>query len=333
MLKHDPDVAAWSGVNYTDGEIDGQTFPILLMANYAKVAPPILSGHAVEANNQIVLGNETLQLLHKRIGDTVVFSYGSGVQGPFRVPPTTLTIVGTSTLPAIGYSSFVAEHTSMGDGAILPYGIQPPALIKAFHSPDPNLNGPELVFVRMRPGVSAAAGYANMQSIARSANKAFAADPHATGNGVGVLGVVRPAQIVNYRSIGYTPIILSGGLALGAVVALGLTLASSVRRRKRDLALLKTFGFTRRQLASAIACQATVDAVVGVVFGLPIGVVLGRELWTLFARSINAVPDPTVPALAVALVGVGTLLFVNLVAVLPGLSAARTSTALVLRAE
>jgi ABC-type antimicrobial peptide transport system permease subunit len=185
----------------------------------------------------------------------------------------------------------------------------------------------------MRPGVAAGAAKANLQAIARRADKLFSADPHATGNTLDVLGVERPAQIVDYRSTGFTPVILAGGLALGAIVALGLTLGSSVRRRKRDLALLKSFGFTRRQLMSAIGWQARVDAVVGVVVGVPLGVVLGRELWTLFARSIDAVPDATVPGLVVALVAVGTLVFVNLVAVLPGLSAARTSTALVLRAE
>jgi ABC-type lipoprotein release transport system permease subunit len=130
-----------------------------------------------------------------------------------------------------------------------------------------------------------------------------------------------------------TPVLLAGGLALGAIVALGLTLTASVRRRRRDLALLKAFGFRQRQLVAAIAWQATIDAVVGIIFGIPIGIVAGRELWILFARNINAVPDATVPVLAIVLVGVGTLLFSNLVAVLPGRSAARTSTALVLRAE
>jgi hypothetical protein len=76
-----------------------------------------------------------------------------------------------------------------------------------------------------------------------------------------------------------------------------------------------------------------VDAVVGIVVGIPLGVAAGRELWTLFARNINAVPDPTVPVLSVVLVGLGALMFTNLVAVLPGRSAAHTSTALVLRAE
>jgi hypothetical protein len=68
-----------------------------------------------------------------------------------------------------------------------------------------------------------------------------------------VLGVsLSPAQIVNYRSMGSTPIILAVGLALAAVVALGLTLSASVRRRKRDLALLKALGFTQRQLSAAV---------------------------------------------------------------------------------
>jgi hypothetical protein len=53
----------------------------------------------------------------------------------------------------------------------------------------------------------------------------------------------------------------------------------------------------------------------------------------LFAHNLNAVPDPTVPTLLVLLVGIGALVFANLVAALPGRSAACTPTALVLRAE
>jgi hypothetical protein len=44
-------------------------------------------------------------------------------------------------------------------------------------------------------------------------------------------------------------------------------------------------------------------------------------------------PDATVPATSVVLVAVGAFVFANLVAALPGRGAARTPTALVLRAE
>ncbi len=333
LLTRDRDVAAWTGYNYTVAEIDGVTFPILLTTLHPKVSPPILSGHGLDASGDIVLGASTMAALHKHLGDTVEVSYGSPKSAPVYVPPTTLRIVGTATFPAIGYFSFVAEHTSMGDGAMVPTSIQPPAFVRASTSPDPNLNGPELVFVRLRAGVSPAAGRAGLDRIAAAANRLFARDPHATGNGVEVVGVQRPAQIENYRSMGTTPAVLAGGLAVGAIVALGLTLATSVRRRRRDLALLKTLGFTQRQLTGAIVWQALVDALVGVVFGLPLGVLIGRELWILFARGINAVPDATVPVLWVVVVGLGTVVFTTVVALLPGRSAARASTALVLRAE
>jgi predicted outer membrane lipoprotein len=42
-------------------------------------------------------------------------------------------------------------------------------------------------------------------------------------------------------------------LAIGAVVALGLTLVASVNRGRRDLALLRTLGFKSRQLLAAVA--------------------------------------------------------------------------------
>lgn len=333
LLRHDPDVAAWTGYDYFDADIDGQNIPILSTGNHVRISPPILSGHEIYSKNQIVLGAATMALLHKKVGDTVTFTYGSAADAPAYIPPSKLVIVGTATLPAVGYSTFVAQHTSMGTGAIIPLGVEPVAMKKSMTSKDPNLNGPGIVFVRMRTNLSAAAGLANLQKVSRETNKVLSADPNASGNVVSVLGVSRPVQIVNYRSIGSTPIILALGLAAGAVVALSLTLASSVRRRRRDLALLKAFGFRQRQLSAAVAWQATVDAVVGIVLGIPLGILLGRELWTLFARNINAVPDPTVPVLSVVLVGVGTLIFTNLVAVLPGRSAARTSTALVLRAE
>ena len=331
LLNHDPKIMAWSGADSTDLEIDGQEVPILIENARAKVAPPILSGHGLDNQHQIVLGAGTLAMLHKHVGETVLVSLGTKKGALGFIKPTALTIVGTATLPAVGYSSYIAEHTSMGTGAILPLGLFPASYVNG--GADPNLHGPQLAFVRMRSDVSARAGRADLERIARAANNIFAADQNTFGNSVSVLGVLQPVQIVNYRSVGSTPVILAVGLAVGAILALGLTLASSVRRRRRDLAMLKTLGFTRRQLAAVVAWQSTTTALVGVVVGIPVGIVVGRELWTLFARSINAVPVPTVPVWSVLIVGVGTLVFANIVATLPGRSAARTPAALALRAE
>lgn len=133
-----------------------------------------------------------------------------------------------------------------------------PAFVGATHQTDPNLDGPGLVIVRLRSGVGSSAGLADMHRVAQLANRVFASDPNTTGDSVDVLGVQHPAEIVNYQSIGATPVVLAAGLAVGAIVALALTLVASVRRRRRDLALLKTLGFTARQLAVTIARQASV---------------------------------------------------------------------------
>jgi hypothetical protein len=265
----------------------------------------------------------------------VVVTYGTRKDAPIDIPPTRLTIVGTATMPAVGFATIVADHTSMGTGALVSFDVLPPAFRKAILTPYRTLNGPNLVFVRLRAGVAPGVGRANLQRIANSANRDFAAVPG--GNGIGdmivVQGVQRPAEIVNYKAMGAIPALLVAGLALGAVAALALTLAATVRRRQRDLALLRTLGFTQRQLAAAVAWQASVAAVLGLVVGIPVGVIVGRWLWDLFARQIYAVPEPTVPVLALVLVAAGALVLANVVAAGPARAASRTPTAVLLRAE
>ncbi len=192
-----------------------------------------------------------------------------------------------------------------------------------------SIPGPQAVLIRLRPGSDSKAALGSIHEIIYKLNRV----PNDGGSAGGLVAHLRPAEIVNYRSMGTTPAILGGGLALGAVVALALTLVASVRRRRRELALLKTLGFVRRQLASAVAWQSSIAVAIGVVIGLPLGIVLGRTLWILFAHEISAVPVPSVPGLAIVLIVAGALVLANVVAMIPGRMAAGTSTGLVLREE
>jgi len=72
---------------------------------------------------------------------------------------------------------------------------------------------------------------------------------------------------------------------------------------------------------------------IGTVLGAPLGIVLGRFLWDLFANQIDAVPAPSVPVLAVVLVALGAVVGANGVAVFPGRLAARTPSGVLLRTE
>ena len=244
-------MAAYSGASFNNLEVDGQDVPFLLENVRATVTPPILSGHEPTAAREAVLGAATMAQLHKRIGQDVTVSYGAPTDGPGYIPPTRLQIVGTATFPAIGFASTVSDHTSMGTGILIPFQVLPKPFVAAIDAGlDPALVGPNLALVRMRPGVSSAAAQASLRGVVAAADGAFAAAPGgAAGNAIVVQGVQRPAEIVDYKTIGLTPSFLVAGLALGAVAALTLTLIASVRQRRRDLALLKTIGFVRRQLA------------------------------------------------------------------------------------
>jgi hypothetical protein len=331
LLGSDPYVAEYSGYNFANAQIDGVTVPIILSPPNAKVAPAMLSGHEITGPNQIVLGAETMQELHKHLGQTVIGRYGTKKDYPVYVPPTKLTIVGTATLPAIGAT--LTLHTSMGVGAMIPISIEPPAFQKFLHSKNKTLDGYTDLFVRFKSDAPPALALASIRKIAAIGQKEIAATPNGGGSDVAVQGVLYPAEIENYRAIGIIPDLLALALALGAVVALGLTLIASVNRRRRDLALLRTLGFKSRQLLSAVAWQASVAGVVGAIFGIPLGILAGRWLWTLFANKIYAVPRPTEPVLSLIIVAVAALVLANAVAALPGRSAARTSTAQVLRGE
>jgi hypothetical protein len=310
-LNKDPDVIAWSGYDFAQLQIGGQNESVLGVTPDAPVMPPLLSGHSVDGPDQIVLGAQSLSQLHKKVGDHVDVSDGQGHS-------TNVVIVGTATLPAVGGP----HHTEPGTGAVLDFKLIPESERNIFHLPG---GGPNAVFVRLR-SPSLAATTARL-------NKVDVALEHAAQDEIGIIPVQRPAEVADAGTLRATPAYLAFALAGGAVLALGLTLIASVRRRRRDLALLKALGFTQRQLAATVAWQSTVAAVIGLIIGIPVGIVAGRELWDLFARGINVVPEPTLPALAIVLVGFGALVFANVVALLPGRSAARTPAALVLRAE
>jgi hypothetical protein len=322
-LAANPDVAAWTTVSFVTADLNGQAVPVLFASPHAPLTPPILAGHQVKGRDQIVLGPGTLAQLHQHVGGTVMLAR---IAGPADIHAR-LTIVGTATMPTVGLSQVL--HTSMGTGALVSAQLLPTGAGGC-------IGPPGMALVRLRPRVSPAAGLASIRRTASGANRALAAAPASSpchGDILGVLPVQHPAQIANYRTMGATPALLAFGLAAGAVAALGLTLLSSVRRRRRDLAVLKTIGFTQRQVAATVAWQATIAAIIGIAVGVPLGIILGRWLWTLFARQIYAVPEPTVPAGSVLLLALGTLLLANLVAAVPGRAAARTPAALALRAE
>jgi len=280
----------------------------------SKVQPPLLHGHDLQRPDEIVVGALTLASLDKRVGDTVSVQSGGGGSHLLR-------IVGVATMPAIGGSGNL--HLEMGTGAVVSSSLIPTIERNPFNDPK---TGPQAYFVDVRPGVNPVAARRSLGDMTGPLTNSY-------NFGVVLQPVLRPAEIVDYRTMRTTPAILGASLGAAALAALGLTLLASVRRRRRDLAVLKILGFTRSQLSAVVAWQSNVAVAIGTIVGVPVGIGIGRTLWDLFARQLNVVPSPAVPVASIILIALGALVLANVVAAVPGRIAARTPAALLLRTE
>jgi ABC-type antimicrobial peptide transport system permease subunit len=128
-------------------------------------------------------------------------------------------------------------------------------------------------------------------------------------------------------------LLLAGVLGLAAAAAVAHLLVTSVRRRRRDLAILKTLGFVRRQVSATVAWQATTVVVIALAVGLPLGIAAGRWTWTFFADQLGVVPVPVIALVSVLLAIPAVIVAGNLIAAVPGRLAARTRPAEILRSE
>jgi hypothetical protein len=144
-----------------------------------------------------------------------------------------------------------------------------------------------------------------------------------------------PTEIEHIRNVDW--VLLTLALVLGslALVAIGHALVTAVRRRRHDLAMLKTLGFVRRQTRRSVAWQATILAAIGLLFGIPLGIILGRNAWRITADGLGVSypATTTIPWLALTLGVPIVLTLVNVLALPSARTASRTNTARALRAE
>jgi putative ABC transport system permease protein len=183
--------------------------------------------------------------------------------------------------------------------------------------------GPNVWFIRFRPGVDTETALAKLRHEAAP----IARDPGALKQ----LRAQRPAEIVNAAEIGSSPKLLAGALGIAAFASLAFALATSVRRRRIDFAILKTLGFTRSQLAATVRWQAGSTMVIGLLIGVPTGVVVGAVMWRKFAETLDVVPQASTPFWAIAVIGIVAMIVALVAAAVPARAARRVKPARLLR--
>jgi hypothetical protein len=328
-MAHQPGVTGWSQFGFGQISVDDQEVPVMgILRELGSVEPPTTSGDPISKPNQIELGSVTMRELHLRTGQRVTVQAAPGSRRR------TFTVVGTVTLPSMG--TVLTDHVSLGRGALMDedalLAVQglPPYTQDNFNTATQGDAGG----VGTPAYPSALAIDATSAAVAaRVANYVLGKDIDQTPGGMYELGPQEGAQVLDLQQMGELPLAISLGVALAAVFALALTIAASVRQRRRELALLKSLGMRRRQLRAVVASQTSTILIIAVVIGTPLGIAVGRWAWTAFANEIGVVAPPRVPAGAHAHGVLAILVAGNLLATWPAIVAARTSVARSLRSE
>ena len=293
-----PGIATLSTACYMNVEIDGRAVAAWKGSAIKGNTPlPLVAGRAPATAREVALGASTLGALHKHIGDIV---HGTGPKGAVAYR-----IVGQIVFPQIG------DPQPLADGA--------------WFTADGFAD-------QMTPNSEANAYLVGSYTL--GADRAQLAHLIATRtpeiDPIG--GPAVPAEIERLRQINWFPLAIAGLLAVLALVAVGHALVTGTRRRRRELAVLKTLGFDRGQVRATIGWQATVLAAVGLAFGIPLGLVTGIAVWRTIADALGVSDSPVVPTVLLLLIP-AAVVAVNAVAFFPARAAARVRAAVALHTE
>jgi hypothetical protein len=302
----DPDVTGVDDARVggaQSGQVSVESFTYDAVAG--KRIPAVLtSGRMPSAPDEIVLAPTTASEMHVATGSVVRLTGAA--------KPRALTVTGIGFVPA-------GPHNDYDSGAWLtPAGY------------DRLFGGAYFAFkfhlaaIALRPGADPQAVAHRLTAKARAikGGKAFSFE------------VTPPPPIIQaVKDVAVLPLALSVFLAVLAVGAVGHVLSIAVRRRRHELAVLRALGLTRWQSRLVIGTQATMLAIIGLAFGIPLGIALGRILWHAAANTMPLAYNTPWALLALLLIAPVALVAANLLATWPARRAARLRTGQILRTE
>jgi predicted lysophospholipase L1 biosynthesis ABC-type transport system permease subunit len=296
VVAGNSDVDAFALRSRMPALVNGKDIPLYSLLNLqGSLRFVVTSGRAPEGDDELALGPRSAALLGVGVGDTV------------RVGPSArlMEVVGISLLAQ-------TPHTSFDEGGWL----TPNGLDSVTGTVCCSREREDIALVRLRQGADTEAVVADLST-----------------NGLWITPPDTPPDVTNLRNVRRLPLFLAGFLVVLALGAVAHALLTGARSRSHDLAVLRALGLTPGQAASCVTWQAATIGAVALLVGIPLGVVLGRQVWRLLADSLSFVyVGPVVGVVLLVLIPVA-LVVLGVMAIWPARDAARLHITDLLRAE
>ena len=261
-LAEDPDVAALALLGNIRVDVDGRPLDVVgVQPVEGTFEVVVLSGDEAAGPDEIVLGAKAAERLEVEVGDDLVVESGAGSRR--------LRVTGLAVIPAVEGGDGVGEG-GLVNGA-------------TFHALDPDgefgLTAPAIT---LREGASATT----------------TADRLSEATGM-TLGVLDPSGvIVNHDRVRSAPRVIAGLVAVLVVISMTNLVVATVRRRGRDVAVLRALGADQGWVAAVGHWQALALVAVVTVVAVPVGTSAGRVVFRLLAGSIGVADDVILPGAA-----------------------------------
>lgn len=159
-----------------------------------------------------------------------------------------------------------------------------------------------------------------------------AAEPY-VADGFVYVTPTAPSEVARLSAVDGLPRVVAGFLGIISILTLAHAAAVTVRRRRRDLAMLRALGFVGRDLRNAVRVQVVALSLCGALVGVVLGLAIGRQIWAGVAFSVFLPPVVTVPLVALGVVPIAIVILSQVGATISRRAAGRIPAGVVLRTE
>ncbi len=294
-------IARWDvGFSFVDG-VGVKAFGLAAVKD--RIGYSLRTGRQPLSPAEVVLGSATAERLGVGLGEHV-----DATRAPGTSSTASMVVVGTAVFPDSGDESFTDAIGFFGDA------FTERAIV-------PDLFDASQLVVRIAPGLV-------IETVARRLDNEY---PGSASSGENV--PLPPAEVSNLTNIRAAPVWLAAFVVLLGIASMLHVLLVTVSRRRSELAVLRSIGLTARQTTACLIGQALTITALGLIIGVPLGLIIGKAAWFAVANPIGVATDTAPPYATIAFAALVAMAITVLIALGPGWSAARLHPAQSLRVE